>query len=204
MEDTDKELTMLPSISTSRLAGAVAGKAIALALALPMLLPGVALARHLPPPNVPTGIQVEAGNVPYLMGHARGTQNYTCQSTATGIAWTLVAPDATLFNDRARPIMRHYAGPTWEARDGSTVVGAKVNGVTVDATAIPWLLLRKTSTSMGPDGGDRLMGTTFIQRVNTTGGLAPASGCDAAHLGAAINVPYTADYFFYTATETED
>ena len=143
-------------------------------------------------------------NVPYLMGHATGTQNYTCQSTATGIAWTLVAPDATLFDDRGRPIMRHYAGPTWQATDDSTVVGAKVNGVTVNASAIQWLLLRKTSTTMGPDGGDRLVDTTFIQRVNTTGGLAPATGCDAAHLGAAINVPYTADYFFYRAQHGSD
>jgi Protein of unknown function (DUF3455) len=201
MEDTEKEFTMLPSISTSRLAGAVAGKAIALALALPMLLPGVALAEHLPPPNVPGDIQVEAGNYPYLMGHATGTQNYTCQSTATGIAWTLVAPAAVLVDDKGKQIMTHYAGPTWQARDGSTVMGARMKGVTMDPTAIPWLLLRKTSTSMGPDGGDRLTSTTFIQRVNTTGGLAPATGCDAAHLGAAVNVPYEADYFFYRAAE---
>ena len=76
---------------------------------------------------------------------------------------------------------------------------ARVDGVTMSPSAIPWLLLRTVSTTPGPDGGDRLTHTTYIQRVNTTGGLAPASGCDAAALGAASNVPYTADYYFYKA-----
>jgi hypothetical protein len=99
--------------------------------------------------------------------------------------------------------MTHFAGPTWQAKDGSTVVGARVDGVTVSASAIPWLLLRATPTTTGSDGGDRLMATTYIQRVNTTGGLAPTSGCDAANLGDARNVPYTADYYFYRAAGSE-
>ena len=133
------------------------------------------------------------------MGHATGTQNYTCQSTATGYAWTLVAPWATLVDDKGKQLMTHFAGPTWQAKDGSKVVGARVDGVTVSPNAIPWLLLRAASVSPGPDGDARLERTTFIQRVNTTGGLAPTSGCDAAHVGAASNVPYTADYYFYRA-----
>jgi hypothetical protein len=95
-----------------------------------------------------------------------------------------------------KPIMTHGTGPSWQARGGSTVVGARVDGVTVSPSAVPWLLLRATSTTPGPDGGDRLTDTTYIQRVNTTGGLAPASGCDATSVGATANVPYTADYYF--------
>jgi len=107
-----------------------------------------------------------------------------------------VAPAATLFDDRGAPITTHFAGPTWQANDGSKVVGARVAGADVSG-AIPWLLLRAASTTPGPGGGDRLTATTYIQRVNTTGGLAPAGGCDATTVGAAANVPYTADYYFY-------
>jgi hypothetical protein len=168
------------------------------ALALLALLPGLAHADPKPsPPDVDTAIRVPAGNVPYLLGHASGTQNYTCQQSSTGFAWTLVAPSATLVDDNGKQIVTHFAGPTWQAKDGSKVVGSRRDGVTVEPTAIPWLLLRVTSTTPGPDGGDRLAGTTFIQRVKTTGGLAPMSGCDAAHLGAEQKVPYTSDYYFY-------
>jgi hypothetical protein len=71
--------------------------------------------------------------------------------------------------------------------------------VTVDPTAIPWLLLSATSTA-GPDG-DRLLGTTFIQRINTTGGLQPpAAECNAGTADKVVEVPYTSDYFFWKAT----
>ena len=63
------------------------------------------------------------------------------------------------------------------------------------ATAIPWLLLA-TSTS-GARG--RFSGVTSIQRVNTAGGTAPLSGCDATTLGRVARIPYTADYHFFRA-----
>ena len=71
--------------------------------------------------------------------------------------------------------------------------------MTVDKTAIPWLLLRATKTTAGRDG-DRLAHTTFIQRVNTVGGLAPTSGCSASTLNTETRVDYKADYFFWKAT----
>jgi hypothetical protein len=149
---------------------------------------------------VPAAIQVPSGNVPFLLGHATGTQNYACQRSSTGFDWTLVAPSATLMDDQGKQIMTHYAGPTWQAKDGSKVVGARVAGVDVSPTAIPWLLLRAASSMPGQDGGDLLTATTYIQRVNTTGGLAPKHGCNAATLGATQNVPYTSDYYFYRAS----
>jgi hypothetical protein len=124
---------------------------------------------------------------------ATGVQKYSCNATATGAAWTFVAPVADLFND-CRQVGTHYAGPTWEYRDSSTVVAAKVAGATVDTTAIPWLLLTAVSHG-GPTG--KMTSITSIQRLATEGGNAPATGCDAAHLGATVDVPYAARYFFY-------
>ena len=98
--------------------------------------------------------------------------------------------------------MTHYASPTWQARDGSTVVGVREAGVMVSPSAIAWLRLRADSTTVGPDGGDRLTATTYIQRVNTTGGLAPTSACDATTVGDVVEVPYTADYYFYRLAES--
>ena len=86
------------------------------------------------------------------------------------------------------------------ARDGSTVAARRVDGVTVDPAAIPWLLLATVSTTSGPDG-DRLTKTTYIQRTKTTGGLEPAAAaCNATTVGTTVEVPYTADYHFWKPT----
>ena len=152
------------------------------------------------PPPVPSDIVVEAGHKPFLVGHAAGVQIYACATVAGGFAWGPATPRATLYDDRGKAIVTHFAGPSWQAQDGSTVVGRRVRGVTVDATAIPWLLLEARSAGAGPDG-DRLADTTFIQRVATTGGLPPASAeCDAASAGTTRDVPYTADYVFWKET----
>ena len=69
---------------------------------------------------------------------------------------------------------------------------------------MPWLLLETTGVQEGPNGGDLLTRTTFIQRVNTDGGLAPATGCaQLSDVGKKAFVPYTADYFFFTS-ENDD
>jgi Protein of unknown function (DUF3455) len=145
---------------------------------------------HPRPPEVPSAIAVPEGNRPYLDVHAKGVQIYSCN----GQAWTLVAPRATLY-DHGKRIGTHYAGPTWQTKDGSTVVGARVDGVNVDPTAIDWLLLSATPTTNG-----RLAKTTFIQRINTTGGRPPvAADCNAGTTGAQAEIPYTADYVFWKA-----
>jgi len=129
---------------------------------------------------------------------ATGVQKYSCNATCNGAEWTFVAPEADLF-ERHRLVGTHYAGPTWEYEDGSTVVAAVVAGATLDATAIPWVLL--SAVSHGDIVGE-MTEVTAIQRLETTGGLAPATGCDVHHLGATADVPYTARYFFYyTSTQ---
>src|SRR5206468_380485 len=120
--------------------------------ALSMLAPGLAAAdKPVAAPIVPDAIQVPSGNQPFLEGHAIGTQNYTCQLPSTGVyTWTFVAPAATLYknkNDIGKVIATHFAGPTWQATDGSTIVGKKLASSTVDATSIPWLLLQAASTT---------------------------------------------------------
>jgi hypothetical protein len=151
------------------------------------------LAKCAPTPPDPS-LAVPDGNKLVLATNAKGVQVYACQNTAAGPAWTFVFPEAVLTRDD-RAVAFHFAGPTWEALDTSTVVGTKVAGVTVDATAIPWLLLSGSAHT----GDGKFSNVTFIQRFNTVGGLAPTTGCDAAHLGAVSRVDYVADYFFYEA-----
>jgi hypothetical protein len=140
---------------------------------------------------VPADIQPPAGHKQVLTAHAIGVQIYACNGTA----WTLTAPRANLYHGR-RFVASHFAGPTWMHRDGSHVVGALAKPFPVAGT-IPWLLLSATATGTGPYGGT-LAGVTYIQRVNTTGGVAPALPCTA---GRVAEVPYTADYRFFKATK---
>ncbi len=163
----------------------------ALAAAVP--LSGIATAAPTAP-EVPAGIAVPEGNKPFLIGHAEGVQIYRCN----GSGWTLVAPRANLYGDNGKLIATHFGGPSWQAKDGSKVIAQRAKDpVTVDPTAIPWLLLARTSATPGTDG-DRLAGTTYIQRIATAGGLAPAaSTCTAETAGDEAEVPYTADYVFF-------
>lgn len=142
-------------------------------------------------PDVPASLVVPDGNKVHFHAYAVGVQIYAWN----GSSWVFQAPEAVLFSDAGADgeVAIHYAGPTWESNSGSKVVGARVAGASVDPTAIPWLLLRATAT----DGPGIFARTTFIQRVNTVGGLAPATPGTVA--GQVARVPYTAEYFFYRA-----
>ena len=131
---------------------------------------------------------------------ADGVQIYECRARPDAGAaptWVFVAPEANLVDAGGVLVGHHYAGPTWEAADGSKVVGtvkAKVDSP--DAGAIPWLLLATHST--GKPG--LFAKVTTIQRVATGGGAAPAAGCDATTIGKPARVPYRAQYAQYAAT----
>jgi hypothetical protein len=166
------------------------------------------------PPAVPGDIQVPAGAKAFLEGHAFGTQNYICLPSGGGFAWSLFTPEATLFKDGDRQLTTHFFGANpeekgtiraaWQhSRDTSTVwaglVRASTDAAFVAKDAIPWLLLEKKGTQVGPDGGDVLTHTTFVQRIHTVGGVAPATGCAGpADVGAKAFIPYEADYVFFT------
>ena len=125
---------------------------------------------------------------------AKGVQLYECRAkvgSVGGAEWAFVAPAARLTGGRGEAAGRHYAGPHWEAPDGSRIVGTvKVRADAPRADAIPWLLLETRSVG----GPGRYAGVTSVQRVNTVGGVAPARTCDASTIGVVERVPYAADY----------
>jgi hypothetical protein len=178
------------------------------------------------PPPLPDGMApVPAGNELFLGTHAVGTQNYVCKPSGAGVAYVLFTPQATLSGEDGVQVITHFNSPnpdepntdpkvvapqgtiraTWQFKDTSRV-WAKVhqpNGaVTVKQDAIAWLLLDAVGHQNGQPGLGRtkLAKTTFVQRLNTTGGLAPSTGCSSlTDVGNTAFVPYTADYFFYKA-----
>jgi hypothetical protein len=144
--------------------------------------------------QLPPQLAVPEGNRLAFQFHAEGAQIYTCQTSADSFAWVFTAPDAELFDRHGHQVGTHYAGPTWEANDDSTIVGSKVAEASVDASAIPWLLLKAKSNT-----GDGLMSNvSYVQRLSTVGGLAPTRACAAANSGEVARVPYSATYAFYT------
>jgi len=141
-------------------------------------------------PEVPVEIAVSADNKVHFHGFGRGVQIYTWN----GSTWGAAVPEATLFDNDGNIVAIHFAGPTWQSNSGSKVVGAlPPQRVTVDPDAIPWLLLKAVSTETAGPG--IFADTTYIHRVNTSGGKAPSA--DGAFIGQVARVPYTADYFFY-------
>jgi hypothetical protein len=122
---------------------------------------------------------------------AKGVQIYVCQLKGTATEWLFKAPEAELIDAQGRPFAKHYAGPTWEAPDGSKVVGTVlVSDPAPKTDAIPWLLLSAKSSASGV-----LAGVRFVQRVNTSGGVGPTGACPT--IGTERHVAYTADYIFY-------
>jgi Protein of unknown function (DUF3455) len=186
-----------------------------LGITLTFALPHAAHAQTVTPPPVPANIQVPAPNQAFLLGRAFGTQNYVCQPVdALGrVAWTLFTPQATLFGDQDEQLTTHFFSPNpfenqlvraaWQdSRDTSTfwgrVIASSLDPNFVSPGAIPWLLIERAGVQAGPTGGATLAGTTFIQRLNTEGGVAPSTGCNVpTDLGRKAFIPYTADYFFY-------
>lgn len=151
------------------------------------------------PPVVPANLKVPPGQTLSVTAQASGVQIYQCSASKTDPTrweWAFKAPEAQLTDTAGRSIGKHYAGPTWEANDGSKAVGeVKASDAGPDPNAIPWLLLNAKSTS-----GDGIFAKTqSVQRLNTVGGKAPAEGCTRAQAGKEARVPYRAMYYFYAA-----
>ncbi len=149
----------------------------------------LANASKAPDLGVCQNLQAPAGSEIVKHVYAQGVQIYRW----SGTSWTFVAPQATLSADAQgnSQIGIHYAGPTWESNSGSTVVGAVIDRCTPNPNAIPWLSLGAVSTQ----GPGIFYWVTFIQRVNTQGGLAPSA--PGTVIGEEARVPYTTEYFFY-------
>jgi len=130
-----------------------------------------------------------------FQAHATGDQIYTCRPDASnGFAWTLQAPEATLFDSEDKPVGKHFAGPAWKLVDGSEVKAKlTASAPSPEPDSIPWLLL----TAIGHKGSGAMRSVASIQRLHTVGGKAPESGCDAGHEGSKTRSHYAADYYFY-------
>ena len=152
------------------------------------------------PTALPDTLRAPSGHVLLFETFATGVQIYTCTTQADDpakFAWTFKAPEAELWTGRGEKLGTHDAGPTWRGNDGSTVVAeVAARADAPDAGAIPWLLL----TAKANDGAGAFGAVTYIQRLETVGGGAPADGCDPSAAGVERAVPYTAVYaFFYPA-----
>jgi hypothetical protein len=208
----------------------------ALGTAFMIALPQVAHAQNLTPPSanltppsVPNKLNepIPEGNKLFLFTHAFGTQDYVCAASGSGVAFVLTTPEAVLFDNPGRRVVNHYFSPnpveggtiraTWQStRDSSVFWGKLAASATfqsdpdfVAPDAIAWLTLSRAGVLEGVGGGRELEVATFVQRVNTVGGLAPSTGCNSpTDVGTKAFVPYEADYVFYldpteTATVSE-
>lgn len=150
--------------------------------------------------GIPDAIKVPAGHQAYMTVHAKGQQIYLCNLEQGNYAWKVQAPDAQLFDDDGRIVGKHYKGPIWEYKEGSQVQGKILERYDyAPGYAIPWLLVKVVATK----GKGAFTGTSYINRVNTEGGMPPGKGCDGNHLGGEKRVNYTADYIFYYPIQAE-
>ena len=144
--------------------------------------------------SIPEQIKVPADYSPVLTVHAKGDQIYQCSVNKGEYSWETQAPDAKLFDAEGKIVGNHTAGPLWEYKEGSRVVGRVVNKIDMaPGSSIAWLLVEVVSH----EGDGLFSNVSFINRINTHGGLPPSSGCNANHLGGEKRVAYTADYIFY-------
>ena len=152
---------------------------------------------YFPPPQVPEIIRVPAGQTVLLKALGKGVQVYACKAKPGDpgkFEWSFKAPEADLTNEHGDKIAKHYAGPTWEANDGSKVVGEKKAEIPAPRPgAVSWLLLKAKTN----EGTGTFAKVTYIQRVDTEGGVPPAAGCDRAHVDTEAQVDYRANYYFY-------
>jgi hypothetical protein len=193
----------------------------ALGTAFVVALPQVGHAQTVTPPPVPDRLQapIPEGNEAFLIGHAFGSQDYVCAASGSGVAFVLTTPEAVLFDTPAHRVINHFFSPnpieggtiraTWQSTRNSSVFWGQAVAVATAATdpdfvapdAIAWVTLSRAGVLEGTGTGDNLAVATFVQRVNTVGGLAPSIGCNSpADIRKTAFVPYEADYVFYRNT----
>lgn len=172
-------------------------KTSALPVAIAVLSMSVGIhAASMAPPEVPAAVSVPAGHNAAMTLKGVGLLTYECRATAGAAGayeWVFAGPDAALQDMRGTKVGRYYGGPTWEHNDGSRVTGKQLAVAPGGAGAIP-LQLVQASPAMGTGA---FTGVSYIQRVNTDGGVAPSVACDSSTAGARQTVSYSADYVFY-------
>lgn len=148
-------------------------------------------------PDAPAAVTVPAGHMVAMMTTGMGDLTYECRVKAgatDAYEWVFTGPDAMLYDMNKKMVGKYYGGPTWEAADGSKVGGKQLAvAPSPNAGAIPLQLVQA-----GPAMGSGAMsGVSYIQRLNTMGGVAPMDACGAGMAGTKKTVKYQADYVFY-------
>lgn len=166
------------------------------ALAVSLLALPAAVAAISEPTGLASRLRAPANEEPAFMLSGTGDHIFECRpnlAEANSYQWVFVAPDATLY-EGPRSVGRMATANMWEHSSDRTSVSGVVRAIQPGgADNLPWALLRAY-----PAGETGLFaGVTSIQRVNTTGGIAPATGCDASHSGSEARVAFSADYYFY-------
>ena len=148
---------------------------------------------------LPAAVKVPAGHTVAMETAAAGDITYQCRAKkdmADQFEWVFVGPDAKLNDRNGKQVGKYYGPPaTWESMDGSKLTGAQVAVAPSAAGNIPYQLVKANPVM----GSGAMTGVTYIQRVKTMGGVAPAMACAASNMGSKQIVKYQADYIFYKA-----
>ena len=189
--------------TTRTLVAAAAVAALSACSSTPMMSSSAPMATPMAAPmmmvdnaTLPEPVRVPAGQKVRMTATGVGDLSYECREkkdAAGQYEWVFVGPVANLMSSDKKVVGKYYAGPTWESADGSKITGKQVAVAPSSAGNIPYQLV-KTEPAMGAGA---MNGVTYIQRVNTKGGVAPTMTCDAAGVSKKQTVPYQADYVFY-------
>jgi len=148
---------------------------------------------------LPDPVKVPAGHRAAMEATGKGQLTYECREKTAmpgTYEWVFVGPNAILTNRAGTRVGTYYGPPaTWESADGSKISGTQLAISPGASGSIP-LQLVKTNPAVGMGA---MSGVTYIQRVNTQGGVAPTLSCDMNNTGKRELVNYQADYIFYTA-----
>ena len=150
-------------------------------------------------PEAPAAVTVPAGNKPVMKTVGIGELTYECRAkagTTDAFEFVFAGPTAVLYDMNKVAVGKYYGGPTWESNDGSKVTGKQLAVAPGAAGAIP-LQLVQANPAMGKGA---MTDVTYIQRLNTVGGVAPTDPCTAATVGTKKQVKYQADYVFSKAS----
>jgi hypothetical protein len=161
---------------------------------------GMSMAKPYDQSALPAAVQVPAGHRVVMETVGAGDITYECRPKAGGMPgdaeWVFVGPDAKLMDRSGKQVGKYYGPPaTWESNDGSKLTATQVAVAPAAAGSIPLQLVKANPAT----GNGAMNGVTYIQRVATKGGVAPAATCAPTSLGTKQVVKYQADYIFYKA-----
>jgi hypothetical protein len=129
---------------------------------------------------------------PALELAATGVQIFRCELDRDGPRWAFRLPEAELRDARGQPVGHHGANYSFEHVDGSRLIGTIVGYDSAPSSdSVRWLLLRTQ-----PYGQGEFEKVTYVQRVDTSGGMPPAQ-CSADQANQILRVPFSAKFIFY-------